>query len=99
MSSLCCLDIQTQGCRQVDYTQAQTLGNVIRGANLMLSVSHDMVEVFNAIKPQHILKYCDSRQGLIIHFDRLGGTMHNVTHQLHDSLQETLDILSCRSVS
>lgn len=86
------------GCREIDHTRARAIEDVIDGADSVLLVAHDLFNIFNVLTPQDVLTYCNVNQELIGHFDELGVTMHNVTHQLHDSLDATLAIVSCRSV-
>lgn len=86
-------------CRSYKGTRAQGLTDVIDGADSVLILAHDLFNVFNTLKPQDIFMYCNVSLALIGRFDELGSTMHNVTHELHDSLEATLDIISCRSVS
>jgi len=87
------------GCREInDVEGAESIQDKIDGVDSVLVLAHDMFDIFNTLTPQDILTYCDVNIGLIQHFDELGVAMHNITHQLHDSLGETLDIVSCRSV-
>ena len=89
----------TQGCREInDVEGAEYIQDIIDGVDSMLVLAHDMFDIFNTLTPQDILTYCDVNIELIQHFDELGVAMHNITHQLHDSLGATLDIVSCRSV-
>lgn len=86
------------GCQKVDLRSAQPIQDVVDGADTVLLLAHDIFDIFNALTPQDVLMYCDVNAGLIGHFDELGGTLHNATHQLHVALDATLDILSCGSV-
>ncbi|KAL7534639.1 hypothetical protein ACHAWF_004901 [Thalassiosira exigua] len=87
------------GCKTInDMSVAQTIRNMVDGADRVLALAHDMVEMINTLKPQDVLAACNIHEEWIGRFDNLGSTLHNVTHQLHDSLDATLHIISCESV-
>jgi len=76
----------------------KTIQDIIDAANYGLVLAHDLFDIYNNVTRQDILLYCSVNIPVILYFDAVGGTMHTITHQLHDALEATLEIISCASV-